>query len=70
MLIKGDFKVMLKYDMDGDYNPVYWVQGAYNPSRSGNFTDAQVADLIDDIYAQGWRGVLYWGASRAGSEMN
>ena len=57
-------------DMDGDYNPVYWVQGAYNPSRSGNWTEARVENLVDDIYAKGWRGILYWGASRAGSEMN
>ncbi|HEC42931.1 MAG TPA: hypothetical protein ENI20_08910 [Bacteroides sp.] len=52
------------------YNPLYWVQGVYNPGRSGIRTDADVADLVDDIYAKGWRGVLYWGASRAGSEMD
>jgi hypothetical protein len=55
---------------DGDYNPMYWVQGAYNPGRSGKWTDTRVAELIDDIHASGWGGILYWGASRAGSEMN
>ncbi|MFC2116564.1 hypothetical protein ACFLTU_08805 [Bacteroidota bacterium] len=53
-----------------EYNPMYWVQGAYNPSRSGMQTDAEVADLVDDIYTKGWHGILYWGASRAGAEMN
>jgi hypothetical protein len=57
-------------DREGDYHPRYWVQGAYNPSHSGKWTDAQVADFMDDIHAKGWRGVLYWGADRAGSEMN
>ncbi len=57
-------------DKQESYNPTFWVQGAYNPDRSGKKTDAEVAALTDDAYARGWRGILYWGASRSGPEMH
>ncbi len=55
---------------NGDYNPRYWLEGVYDDDHSGISTDAEMTKLIDDVYSKGWRGVLYWGASRDGAKMN
>jgi hypothetical protein len=54
----------------GNYNPLYWIEGVYNYTHSDISSEAELADLMDDIYNKGWRGVLYWGASRSGAKMN
>ncbi len=54
----------------GNYNPRYWIEGAYEYDHSKITTDAEFADLIDGLYNKGWRGVMYWGASRSGPKMN
>lgn len=51
------------------YNPCYWVEGAYS-HRDVERTDASASEIVDDVYAMGWRGIIYWGASRAGKNMN
>jgi hypothetical protein len=53
-----------------EYNPRYWLEGVHDSEDSDTSTDAELAKLINDIYDKGWRGVLYWGASREGSKMN
>lgn len=53
------------------YNPRYWIEGVYNPGRTGSDnSEASLSEIIDDVYSKGWRGVIYWGASRAGEGMN
>ncbi len=54
---------------DGNYHPCYWVEGAYS-YRDDERTDTPASEVIDDLYAGGWRGLVYWGASRAGENMN
>jgi hypothetical protein len=45
------------------------VEGVDNHGgRTSDNGDVEV--LIDDIYAKGWDGVLYWGASRDGEKIN
>lgn len=54
-----------------DYNPLYWLEGASDRRKQvdeGN--NAAIALMIDDVYAKGWRGVMYWGADRIGAKMN
>jgi len=53
-----------------NYNPRYWVEGAYEYEHSKISTEAEFAALMDSIYDKGWRGVMYWGASRSGPKMN
>lgn len=53
------------------YNPRYWVQGggdAWDRTDEGNGT--ALASGCDNLYARGWRGILYWGADRDGAKMN
>lgn len=50
------------------YSPRYWVEGVYHP-RNADKDDPSVSEIIDDVYTRGWRGVTYWGASRAGDKM-
>ncbi|MGB2866937.1 MAG: hypothetical protein WBD36_00675 [Bacteroidota bacterium] len=53
------------------YNPRYWVEGNIDHQQGvDDNTDARLAALMDDVYAKGWRGVLFWGADRDGAKMN
>jgi hypothetical protein len=53
------------------YNPRYWVEGIIDHRQNGGkYTDAQLADLMDEVYAKGWRGLEMWGADRVGPEMH
>jgi len=55
----------------GDYNPRYWLEGASDrrKQKAGESTDAALTSMIDDAYAKGWRGIMYWGADRDGAKM-
>ena len=54
-----------------DYIPRYWLEGISDKKhRDDELTDALATSIIDDIYAKGWRGVMYWGADRDGAKMN
>jgi hypothetical protein len=54
-----------------DYNPRYWLEEiSEKKHRDDEFTDALATSIMDDVYARGWRGVLYWGADRDGAKMN
>lgn len=56
---------------DGEYNPRYWVEGTTNYSKNtGKDSEKEVTKMIDDVYNKGWGGVLYWGASRNGANIN
>lgn len=50
------------------YQPRYWVEGTTDYSR--NVDPSAIDKMVGDVYAKGWRGVLYWGASRNGDKMN
>ncbi len=53
------------------YSPRYWLEGggeAWNRAEEGG--TAGLAAACSDIYARGWRGILYWGADRDGARMN
>jgi hypothetical protein len=54
-----------------DYNPRYWLEGiSEKKNRDDELTDALASSIMDDIYAKGWRGVMYWGADRDGEKMH
>ncbi|MES2005604.1 MAG: hypothetical protein V4450_13890 [Bacteroidota bacterium] len=54
-----------------NYQPRYWVEGTTSYTKNiDKATEESIGKMIDDVYAKGWRGVLYWGASRNGSKMN
>lgn len=53
------------------YSPTYWLEGlSEKRHRDDELTDTLANSIIEDIYAKGWRGVMYWGADRAGEKMN
>jgi hypothetical protein len=54
-----------------EYNPRYWLEGLNEEElRDEDLTDAKATIIIDDVYAKGWHGVLYWGADRNVEKMN
>ena len=53
-----------------DYNPRYWVQGAFHSRHTDKGTETAVQEIINHVYTKGWGGVIYWGASRSGEKMN
>ena len=54
---------------DPAYNPLYWVEGVYNIRQSDHWSDSEADKIIDEVVSQGWRGIMYWGASRNGETM-
>lgn len=52
-----------------NYNPLYWAEGVPDHNARKNEPGAETT-MINDIYVKGWRGVVYWGASRNGAKMN
>ncbi|HEX7905480.1 MAG TPA: hypothetical protein VF487_16520 [Chitinophagaceae bacterium] len=54
-----------------DYNPRYWVEGTTDyRTKPDQAYEAATNKMVDDVYAKGWQGILYWGASRNGDKMN
>ncbi len=52
------------------YHPLYWIEGTVDHARNVDKTTGPLMEkMIDDVYAKGWRGILYWGASRDGDKM-
>lgn len=54
---------------NGEYHPLYWVEGAYHPRNAVTWSGEDMASLMDELYDKGWRGVMYRGASRKGPKM-
>ncbi len=53
------------------YSPRYWLQGGGEVWDRADEGDASgLAAACTDIYAKGWRGILFWGADRDGAKMN
>jgi hypothetical protein len=53
------------------YNPRYWIEGILDHHQGvTQETDARLAELMDDAYVRGWRGVTMWGADRDGAKMH
>jgi hypothetical protein len=51
------------------YNPAFWIEGAVDYRKAKEISFEQCDLLTKDLKSSGWQGVLYWGASRAGSTM-
>jgi hypothetical protein len=53
-----------------EYSPRYWLEEDSGLRQGANEgSEATVKSIIDDIYAKGWRGIMYWGADRRGDKM-
>ena len=52
------------------YDPHYWLEGVADHRKIANATRAEITNMIDEVSAKGWQGIMYWGADRAGSKMN
>jgi hypothetical protein len=50
------------------YDPMFWVEGVVNSRKAADA--GALKKMIDDVHAQGWEGVMYWGADRRGPIMN
>ncbi|MCK4921825.1 MAG: hypothetical protein KAS71_12320, partial [Bacteroidales bacterium] len=60
----------LSEEISENYNPMYWIEGAYQPRESEEARSYEsVKTIIDDVHEKGWHGILYWGASRDGAQM-
>lgn len=69
--VKNNSSLIKENVSQSDYNPRYWLEGiSEKKHRDDELTDALATSIMDDVYAKGWRGVMYWGADRDGAKMN
>ena len=52
-----------------DYDPLYWAEGGISRRALRDGNPAVLKEMVDDVYAKGWRGITYWGASHNGAKM-
>jgi hypothetical protein len=66
--VAGQTATKIQLGNPGNYDPMFWVEGVVNPRNAPDGT--AVEKMIDGLHAQGWEGVMYWGADRRGPMMN